>query len=148
MDKKTNSNQTGPGDPDRPEQGLSLNAAMGDFPRLFRGEPPRIPGWVLPGWQPLIKRLLTSIDTVLTDADAQEFRVIQIKEKLGTLSFYFRSSERVRAQLDALVDGACAESATMCMKCGKPAKLANNAGWIAVLCTDHQSQPLKSLGDL
>ena len=148
MDNKTDPNQTVTGKPDRPEHGLSLNAAMSEFPRLFRGEPPRIPSWVLPGWQPLMKRLLTSIDTVLTDAEAQKFRVIQVKEKWGTLSFYFRSSERVREQLDTLVDKACAESATICMKCGQPAKLTNNAGWIAALCTDHQSHPLKSLGDL
>ena len=148
MNNKTNPPQAAAGEPDRPHQGMGLGAAMVEFPRLFNGEPPRIPGWVQPGWQPLVWRLLTSIDTVLTDAEAQEFRVIQVKEKWGTLSFYFRSSERVRAQLDALVDGACTESATMCMKCGKPAKLANNPEWIAVLCTDHQSQPLKSLGDL
>jgi hypothetical protein len=148
MNNKTNPPQTAAGEPDRPHQGMGLGAAMVEFPRLFNGEPPWIPGWVQPGWQPLVWRLLTSIDTVLTDTEAQEFRVIQVKEKWGTLSFYFRSSERVRAQLDAMVNRVCTESATMCMKCGKPAKLANNAGWIAVLCTDHQSQPLKSLGDL
>jgi hypothetical protein len=148
MNNKTNRPQAAAGEPDRPEQGLGLAEAMADFPRLFRGEPPWIPGWVQPGWQPLIRGLLSSINTALTNAEAQEFRVIQVKEKLGTLSFYFRSSERVRAQLDAMVNRACTESATICMKCGKPAKLANNAGWTAVLCTDHQSQPLKSLGDL
>jgi hypothetical protein len=148
MNNKNNPPQPAADEPDRPLQGMGLGAAMVEFPRLFNGEQPRIPSWVLPGWQPLIKRLLTSIDTVLTDAEAQEFRVIQVKEKLGTLSFYFRSSERVMEQLDTLVDRACDESATICMKCGQPAKLTNNAGWIAALCTDHQSQPLKSLGDL
>lgn len=58
MDHKTNPTQAAAGEPDRPEQGLSLAAAMGNFPRLFNGEPPRIPGWVLAGWQPLVRRLL------------------------------------------------------------------------------------------
>ena len=148
MDKKANSNQTVPGDPDRPEHGLSLNAAMGEFPRLFRGEPPRIPSWVLPGWQPLIKRLLTSIDTVLTDADAQDFRIIQVKEKSGTLSFYFQSPDRVRDQINDLVERASQESATCCVRCGRPAKLRDNGGWKAVLCADHQTLPIRLPGDL
>ena len=148
MDNKTDPNQTVTGKPDRPEHGLSLNAAMSEFPRLFRGEPPRIPSWVLPGWQPLMKRLLTSIDTVLTDAEAQKFRVIQVKEKWGTLSFYFQSPDRVRDQINTLVERASQESATPCMQCGKPAAIADNGGWKAVLCADHQTQPLSRLGDL
>jgi hypothetical protein len=68
MNNKTNPPQAAAGEPDRPHQGMGLGAAMVEFPRLFNGEPPRIPGWVQPGWQPLVWRLLTSIDTVLTDA--------------------------------------------------------------------------------
>ena len=148
MNIKTSPNQSVPGEPDRPDQGLSLAAAMGHFPRLFRGEPPMIPGWVLPGWQPLVWHLLTSINTSLNDADARDFQILQVKEKWGTLSFYFQSPDRVRDQINGLVERASQESATTCMQCGKPAAIADNGGWKAVLCADHQTQPLSRLGDL
>lgn len=134
--------------PAKPPEKFDLQAAIAQFPRLFHGEPPRIPGWVLLGWQPLVKRLLTSIDTALTDTDAREFRIFQVKEKWGTLSFYFQSPDRVRDQINGLVERASQESATTCMQCGKPAAIADNGGWKAVLCADHQTQPLSRLGDL
>ena len=134
--------------PAKPPEQFDLQAAIAQFPRLFHGEPPRIPGWVLLGWQPLIRRLLTSIDTLLTDAEAQAFRILQVKEKWGTLSFYFQSPDRVRDQINDLVERASQESATSCMRCGRPATLADNAGWKAVLCAGHQTQPLRLLGDL
>ena len=149
MNHKTKTHQAFYKTPEWREQGLGLAAATAEFPRLFHGEPPTIPGWVLPGWQPLVRRLLRSIDTALTEPEAQEFQVLQVKEKWGTLSFYFRSSERVRDQVDALVDKASQESATVCMRCAKPAKLGNNGGWMAVLCEEHQRPPSNSPpGDL
>ena len=41
MNNKTNPPQAAADEPDRPHQGMGLGAAMADFPRLFRGEPPR-----------------------------------------------------------------------------------------------------------
>ena len=78
MDHKTKTHQAFYKTPEGHEQGLGLAAAIAEFPRLFHGEPPRIPGWVLPGWQPLVRRLLRSIDTALTEPEAQEFQVLQV----------------------------------------------------------------------
>jgi hypothetical protein len=134
--------------PAKPLEQFDLQTAIAQFPRLFHGEPPRIPGWVLPGWQSLVKRLLTSIDKAPTDTDSADFCLLQVKEQWGSLCFYFQAPDRVRDQLSALVERASQESATRCMRCGKPATLADNGGWKAVLCADHQTQPLSRLGDL
>jgi hypothetical protein len=127
---------------DGPEE-LSMKTAIAEFPRLFRGTPPQIPGWVMPGWAPLLRRLLQSINGCLSDAQAKKFTVVQVKEKFGALRFYFDAPARIRPQLNELVNKASKESETTCLRCGSPAVLVtDNGGWVSVLCEQHKG-PLK-----
>jgi len=121
-----------------PELALSMKTAIAEFPRLFRGAPPQIPGWVLPGWGPLLRQLLQSIDGCLTDEQAKAFRVVQIKEKFGSLRFYFYAPEEIRSRVNDLVEAARQSSEATCLRCGRPAVLAtDNGAWMSVLCDQH-----------
>ncbi len=123
---------------DEPQE-LSMERAIAEFPRLFHQAPPQIPGWVLPGWAPLLRRLLQSIDDCLTDVQAKKFTVVQVKEKFGGLRFYFDAPARIRPQLNELVNKANKESETTCLLCGSPAVLVtDNGGWVSVLCEQHR----------
>jgi len=51
------------------------------FPRIFKGEPPVIPGYVNAGWHPLLMRLCSGIDALLSDQEAEQCEVMQVKEK-------------------------------------------------------------------
>ena len=123
---------------DGPEEPC-MGRAIAEFPRLFRWAPPQIPGWVMPEWQPLLRRLQLSIDSSLTDPQAKEFRVVQVKEKFGSLRFYFDAPASIRPALNKLVDAACKESEATCLRCGGPAVLVtDDCGWMSVLCKEHR----------
>ena len=113
------------------------------YPRLFRGEGPVIPSGLLPGWARLVNALLTEIDGLLTDEQAQRFEVWQIKEKFGTLRFYWKLQDSEHAPPDEVllntrimerVRVAERESATVCERCGAPGTLGEDKGWYRVRC--------------
>lgn len=113
------------------------------YPRLFRGEGPVIPSGLLPGWARLVNALLTEIDGLLTDEQAQRFEVWQIKEKFGTLRFYWKLQDSESAPPDEVllntrimerVRVAERESATVCERCGAPGALGEDKGWWRVRC--------------
>lgn len=58
---------------------------------------------------------------------------LQIKEKFGTLRFYYRGGDDYIRGLEAMADSM---SAVICEDCGKPGKL-RTGGWIRTLCDDH-----------
>lgn len=57
----------------------------------------------------------------------------QIKEKFGTLRFYYTGGD---SYISGLVDMAEAMSGSTCEVCGSPGK-SNSDGWIRVLCGTH-----------
>jgi hypothetical protein len=61
--------------------------------------------------------------------------VDQVKEKFGTLRFYYHGGDDY---IRGLVDMADAMSAVTCETCGKPGKLHTD-GWHYVSCDDHKT---------
>ena len=115
-----------------------MSAIIRDFPRLFRGEPPTVMGWVMPGWNPLVRDLLQKIDAELTDAEAADFQLVQVKEKYGALRVYCQTPESsVRARIVQFIREAEKASATICDRCGKPGQLRDIDGWFSTLCDEH-----------
>ena len=57
----------------------------------------------------------------------------QVKEKFGTLRFYYRGGDDY---IRGLVSMAESMSAVTCEKCGKPGK-QTEGGWITTLCEEH-----------
>lgn len=132
-----------PDDPNRSND-PELLALIAAFPRLFRGQQPRVWSHVPPGWAGILHKLCGDIDKLLDDGLARRFKVQQIKEKFGTLRFYwsadFRNSnkhEATVAELDRLVDLARVDTGVTCYECGEPGKLRSMRGWVSVRCEAH-----------
>ena len=60
----------------------------------------------------------------------------QIKEKFGTLRFYYQGGDDYIRGLEAMADSI---SAVMCEECGKPASCSTD-GWIRTLCEEHAAR--------
>ena len=59
---------------------------------------------------------------------------VQVKEKFGTLNFYYSGGDDV---IDGIVRMAESISAVMCEKCGAPAE-THGSGWVRTLCEKHR----------
>jgi hypothetical protein len=60
--------------------------------------------------------------------------VEQVKEKFGTLRFYYNGGDAV---IDGMVRMAESMSSVMCEECGAPAKTQGH-GWVGTLCDTHR----------
>jgi len=103
-----------------------------NYPDLFKQKP--IDLWCPQGWQQLVDGLCKYLVAIKADIS-----VLQIKEKFGTLRFYYQIGPKDKAQLDketriAHVVGFTEYlSSTICQNDGKPATAYNN-GWAKTLC--------------
>jgi hypothetical protein len=68
--------------------------------------------------------------------------VDQVKEKFGTLRFYYSGGDDV---IDGMVRMAEAMSAVTCEKCGNVGR-RRGAGWISTLCDEHSKEEDYSIG--
>jgi hypothetical protein len=69
--------------------------------------------------------------------------VIQIKEKFGTLRFYYENHTDF---VDGLVSMATAMTAITCETCGHPGRLRSmNRRWIRTLCDTHDAESAESI---
>jgi hypothetical protein len=81
-------------------------------------------------------RVLSRADTayrVLPEACPYVIAV-QVKEKYGTLRFYYNGGDDV---VDGIVRMAEAMSAITCEVCGAPGKMLGD-GWVTVRCEEHE----------
>lgn len=121
-----------PIDRDRMLNALRVPEDAGDSQPALRALLERIPdGWGRwigcgPGWYPI----LTRIEQRLNELDP-DYEVHQIKEKFGTLCFYWEGDI---PNGDAIVDEAETESRRTCELCGSPGHLRSKAGWLKTLC--------------
>ena len=77
------------------------------------------------GWSKLINNLY--------DAKPKRTKVVQVKEKWGTLHFYTSHSVGWYEDLIIYYDHL---SETICEQCGKPGKLRSDRGWVLTLCDE------------
>ena len=75
---------------------------MQAHPLLFRGKPPVVPSYVSPGWYALIDKLCNDLEAVLGPDGCTSLEVLQIKEKFGTLRFYYSLGEREDLHIDIM----------------------------------------------
>lgn len=106
-------------------------------------------GWgVGPGWAPLLYTLMCTMRDECKWNHDPEFtclQVNQVKEKFGTLRFYWtylgapegvsdEDSERLYKWLDSFIETAEAFSGRICEICGDPGKVNDDGGWLLCLC--------------
>jgi hypothetical protein len=95
------------------------------------------------GWLGLLECACVRIENALDEDDS--IRVLQIKEKLGTLRICWegRLSEYAKAKVEEAIDRAYARSASTCEICGDEGRLYTRGGWLATACADHaKGQPV------
>jgi hypothetical protein len=129
------------------------------FPRLFRGHPPRVPSDLPEGWADLTVRMFTDLNSMLDDANAERFEVIQIKEKFAGLRVYWSLNDQKTTVVDligpesaqrldlspadrsatferikARVRLAEEEASATCQRCGCGEAQMRRRGWMVTLC--------------
>jgi hypothetical protein len=75
--------------------------------------------------------------SLLLKGEDSGLRVVQVKEKFGTLRFYVDNAD------DAMykrIHKAEHDSSSVCEICGKPAKLDESMAWVRTLCPDHMKK--------
>jgi hypothetical protein len=89
------------------------------------------------GWRDLLERVCDRIEAALVEGSA--FRVLQIKEKFGTLRFYWSGdvSDVANANIDEAIALAVARSACTCEICGAEGRLYSRGGWLVTACAEH-----------
>lgn len=89
------------------------------------------------GWGPLIDRALLSAEQVLSELPGRDFRVVQIKEKFGALTIYFRENGMpitASARLREIMQEVRESSLCICEVCGASAHLGRDGGHFCVRC--------------
>jgi hypothetical protein len=92
------------------------------------------------GWSTIILDCTAEIAAALGGPEAESrFRVVQIKEKYGTLRYYLRSRPaRHAAAINRAIDRAEERSAVTCEVCGAPGVLRETAtGILHTACDRH-----------
>lgn len=82
------------------------------------------------GWFGLLHALCCRIKKFLEKEKIENFQVVQIKEKFGTLRFYTSPSFD---KIEEFIQDAEDVSAVTCEYCGQPGKIRGDK-WIRVLC--------------
>ena len=91
--------------------------------------PPRWGIGVGEGWFDILDELLTGLEKL----NLPDLRVVQVKEKFGTLRFYVNGAN---GEAYKLIDRAEHRSEITCEACGKPGVMRND-GWLKVCCDEH-----------
>ena len=89
------------------------------------------------GWRQLIDDALVSAERILSDHPSALFRIVQVKEKFGALSIYFREEglpAEVSARLRDIMWAANDKSSSVCEICGASARLGKRRGRVSVRC--------------
>jgi len=85
------------------------------------------------GWHDLLRACCDQIEQYLAEHPDLPFAVAQIKEKFGTLRFYFDDGDD---HIQELVRQAEKQSGVTCEICGAPGTLKSlrGGGWMATRC--------------
>jgi len=101
-----------------------------------------------PGWHDILSALCDNIQHY-TEWNNKNFdkgytqykqvppvTVVQVKEKFGTLRFYYDGGDD---KIDGMVRMAESMSAVTCEECGRPGT-STGGGWIRTLCDEHRKE--------
>jgi len=87
------------------------------------------------GWFDLLYQLSKDIQALINSGvEIPEFAVSQVKEKFGTLRYYYYGGSD---EVSDLVQKAEEASASICEVCGKPGACRKEGGWYSTLCDEH-----------
>ena len=87
------------------------------------------------GWFDLIDSLCYTIQWWIANCEMPPVRIVQVKEKSGTLRFYFRGGNDITRGMKAMAETM---SASLCETCGSPGRLRNELKYKQTLCDFHR----------
>lgn len=88
------------------------------------------------GWFNIIDQLCANIQSQIDWTCKDQVVATQVKEKFGTLRFYYNGGDEY---ISGLVSMAEAISAVTCETCGKPGKLRGKH-WLYTACDEHSKK--------
>lgn len=97
-----------------------------------------------PGWRSWVKLLCEKLERLGWDGG-----YYQVKEKFGTLRFYWKNNIEDKQFADIAEDvvvQAEAGTSIICEECGEYGRLRNDLGWIRCLCEKHYKERLEANG--
>jgi hypothetical protein len=121
--------------------GVDWRPFMAEFPILF-GERKFISLWVGQGWFEVLWDLCVAIEGIARSraaAGKRLIRIVQVKEKYGTLRVYVEGGCQ---EVYDLIDAAETRSESVCEACGKPGNLMEIRGWWQTVCPSHELMAL------
>jgi hypothetical protein len=83
------------------------------------------------GWDKIIIDCHNKLKTI-----DPAYVIYQVKEKFGTLRFYFYSNSESKTDMAKCVEEAEELSAVTCELCGNPGSLDREAYWVKTLCPE------------
>lgn len=108
---------------------LDVDKQMDDIKRRMSGDD-SLPG---PGWNHILAQLNAKLS--MLDPD---YKILQIKEKFGTLRFYYETNTTlfsIKEAMDRYIRYAEIQSSKTCEKCGAEGSLINRKmGWMKTVC--------------
>jgi hypothetical protein len=118
---------------------MSTSKIISLYPNIF-GKPPFNPkeslmcfGFeVSEHWIPVIEEMLFILNKYLEDNNIKDFKILQIKEKFGSLSIYHNKYENI--EITNIINQAIKKCYNICEECGAPGERKRRDGWIKVLC--------------
>lgn len=123
--------------------GVDWRPFQAEFPILF-GAGKYISLWVGEGWFQILWELCVSLERIAQSrvADGKPpVRIVQVKEKYGTLRVYVEGGSQ---EIHDLIDAAELASERICEACGKPGNLLCLRGWYQTLCLYHELESKNS----
>lgn len=85
------------------------------------------------GWYSIIERALDRLLEYLETLNfPDDFQILQIKEKWGTLDIYASYYDSI---IDRIIEEAGSESARTCEFCGMPGTVEKINGWYKTICS-------------
>jgi hypothetical protein len=108
------------------------------YPNIF-GEPPfnmmdTLIGFgfeVGDGWFPYLIELFEDINNIVINNNLSDFRIVQVKEKMGYLDIYTRNSIQ---EIDDLIFNLTKKLSTICEDCGSENSVMRELPYFQVLC--------------
>lgn len=111
------------------------------FPRIFKNRNGKILETAMcwgfecdDGWFDIIHDLCTRLQQYIDNTSVEQVVATQVKEKYGTLRFYYHGGDDYT---DVLVAEAERKSAEVCEVCGDKGKLMSFGGWLKTVCEKH-----------
>lgn len=118
---------------------------VADYPDIFRDRNEDITktpmAWGVScgdGWFNIIDRACALISNHTTD---RPFVAVQVKEKFGSLRFYYVGGDEYCAGIVAMAE---AMSGRTCEMCGDSGKMRTDGGWYQTLCDKHAGERVKT----